>query len=653
MKNRVSSLRAETALCGRALALLHAPFSSVDPRPPVFLLLAALAGALGTLTAVPMPAMAQSAAPALPETVVTATRVSQPLSDLLADVSVIDRQTIERAGVSGVADLLARLPGIEIARNGGMGTVSSVYLRGAESRFTAVYVDGARVDSQATGGALWEQIPLSQIDRIEVLRGPAAAVYGSDAIGGVIQLFTRKGDGKAAPYVGIGLGNFNTRRIEAGISGSAGEERAFDYSLGVAHDESNGFDSQVGPGHNPDRDSYRSTSGHAKLGLQITPDQRVDATLLASKMNSGYDAFDYSPRAPVDDRNLNRLQTAGVAWSSQWTKAYSTKLSVTDSTSRYESSPSHYLTQTQLRGYLFQNEYRIGAHLFTAALERREDKLYNPALDAFSTTIERDRSQDGVALGYGYHSGPHTVQVNLRHDRDSEFGGYDTGSVAYGFAITPQWRVTASAGTAFRAPTLYQRFSAYGTADLQPEDSRNVEAGLHYAQGASSAGLVVYRNRVNNLIAFDYNAKGCASFFGCYANTERAVYEGITLSGAHRIGDVTLRGSLDLQDPRDLDSGKQLAQRARRHATLGADWRVGSWTVGAEVQLSGKRYANAANTQVLPGYGVVNLSASTPMARDFTLVARVDNLADKEYQLVRGYATLGRSVYVGLKWAPR
>ena len=175
-------------------------------------------------------------APQLAETVVTATRSEQPLSDLVADVSIVDRETIESSGATGVADVLARLPGVEITRNGGIGNSSSVYLRGAESRFTAVYIDGVRVDSQSTGGALWEQIPLSQIERIEVLRGPAAAVYGSDAIGGVIQLFTRKGEGPAAPYVGVGLGNQGMRKIEAGVSGTAGPDGALDYTVSLIED---------------------------------------------------------------------------------------------------------------------------------------------------------------------------------------------------------------------------------------------------------------------------------------------------------------------------------------------------------------------------------------------------------------------------------
>src|SRR4051812_11372759 len=244
------------------------------------------------LLQLPLAALAQSAvgavsAPTLNETVVTANRTPQPLSELVGDVSVIDRDQIDRAGAVGVADLLARQPGIEISRTGGVGNTTSLFIRGAETRFTAVYLDGVRIDSQSTGGAGWEGIPLAQIDRIEVLRGPAAAVYGSDAIGGVIQLFTKRGEEGVHPYAGIGFGSKGLRKIEGGVSGKSG---LFDYSFGVAHEESKGFNVQPVDKRtvskdgftSPDRDGYRSTSGNLKLGLQITPDQRIDATLLQS-----------------------------------------------------------------------------------------------------------------------------------------------------------------------------------------------------------------------------------------------------------------------------------------------------------------------------------------------------------------------------------
>lgn len=575
--------------------------------------------------------------PSLAETVVAASRSPQPLADLVADVSIVDRETIESSGAAGLADLLARLPGIEFSRNGGPGSSTSVFLRGADTRFTAVYIDGVRIDSQATGGAPWEGIPLGLIDRIEVLRGPAGAVYGSDALAGVVQIFTKRGESGVAPFVSLGLGSHRTSKLQAGVSGASG---ALDYALGLAHEDSQGFNARPIASQNPDRDGLRSTGGHARVGLQLDAVHRLEGTLMANHSNSGFDNG-----LGNDDRSLNTMHALGLNWLAQWSSAYKTRLSITDSRVEYEMRPMPYLSDTRLRGYLFQNEWRQGPHLVSAALERREDRLQN-------TPIDRARSQDALALGYGFNAHGHTVQINVRHDSDSEFGGKSTGSAAYGYAITPQWRATASVGTAFRAPTLYQRFSEYGLATLRPESSRNAEVALRYTQDATSVSATLFRNRVHDLISFA-GAGTCASPYGCFANTARAEYKGVTFAGTHRLGSIQLHGSLDLQRPRDLDTGKQLARRARHHATLGADTRVDAWTIGAQVQASGRRFDNAANTTELDSYTLVNLYASTRFARDYTLLVRVDNLADKDYQLARNYATAGRSFYVGLKWAPQ
>ncbi len=581
-------------------------------------------------------------APSMNEVVVTATRVAQPLTDVLADVSIVDRQTIEQSGATGLADVLARLPGIEISRNGGPATTTSVFLRGAETRFTAVYVDGVRVDSQAgSGGATWEAIPLSLIDRVEVLRGPAAAVYGSDAVAGVIQIFTKRGEAGVAPYVGVGAGSNRTWRTEAGVSGAAG---AVDYALGATREGSRGFDATTKAGHNLDRDGYHHSAFNGRLGWQLGAAHRLEGTLLHNESNSGYDT------SADDDRSRHRLQALGLHWHAQWSERYKMRLSVTDSKDRYETTPSPYLTNTHLRGYLLHNEWRFGTHQFTAALERREDHLANAPVD-------RSRSQNALALGYGLHQGAHTLQLNARHDRDSEFGDKSTGSAAYGYEFAPQWRATASVGTAFRAPSLYQRFSMYGDATLTPETSRNVELGVKWLQGASSFSATVYRNDVRNLITYVSGPGPCPGgsgpYPGCYSSVGKARYQGVTLAGAHQLGSVRLHGSIDLQNPENLDTGKQLARRAKQHATLGAQTRLAQWTVGAEAQLSGRRFDDAANKNVLGGYTLVNLHASTRVARDWQVLARIDNLADKQYEVARTYATPGRSVFVGLKWAPQ
>jgi vitamin B12 transporter len=611
------------------------------PCRPAALPLAISCALSGTLAAQAQPLLesttvAQLAAPALAETVVTATRAAQPLADVLADVTVLGDEQIRRSGAVNIADLLARQPGLELSRNGGPGTTTSLFMRGADNRFTAVYIDGIRVDTQSTGGAPWEGIALGQVERIEIVRGPAAAVYGSDAIAGVVQIFTRKGDGPFAPYAGVGLGSQGTKKLEAGFSGKSG---AVDYALGAARDLSHGFDSR--PGTNPDRDGWRNSSASGRVGLQINGAHRVEASGTHSDMRAQYDGF----TPGLNDVGHNRLATLGAAWNAQWTKHYSTRLSVSESRQRYETTPSPYRTETTLRNVLLQNEWRQGPHLVTAALERRGDQLVNQPID-------RSRHQDAIALGYGHAHGAHTVQLNVRHDRDSEFGGHANGSAAYGYAFAPGWRVTAAAGTAFRVPTLYQRFSQYGQPALQPEKSRNVEIGLHWSQGASRFGVTAYRNQVRNLITFGA-AGPCGDAFGCYDNTGRALLQGVTLAGAHRLGGVNLSGSLDLQNPKDDVTGKVLARRAKRILKLAADTRVGDWTLGAEWQASSRRWDNAANTNVLAGYGVVNLYASATIARDWSVLARIDNVGDRDYRIARGYATAGRTFFVGLRWSPR
>ncbi|MCE1250842.1 MAG: TonB-dependent receptor [Comamonadaceae bacterium] len=599
--------------------------------------------ALALAAAAACTAQAQNTAPALPETVVAATRTAQPLTDVVADVSIVDRDTIERSGATGLSDVLARLPGIEMGRSGGQGGNTSLFVRGAEQRFTAVYIDGVRVDSQAgSGGTTWEAIPLEQIERIEVLRGPAAAVYGSDAVAGVIQIFTKKGELGVAPYVGVGAGSYGTYRAQAGVSGASG---AVDYALGLARENSKGFNAKKDG--NPDRDDYHATSASGRLGWQLNKEHRLEGNFLYNDTDGGYDVS-----KTADDRSLHRLQTLGLNWQAQWSSNYSTRLAVTDSRDRYETRPSPYITDTRQRGYLFFNELRLGVHQLTAALERREDELTNMGLDSSPS----NRAQNALALGYGLRQGAHTLQLNARHDQDSEFGGKTTGSAAYAYEFVKNWRATASAGTAFKAPTLYQRFSLYGDDSLRPETSRNVELGLKWAEGANHFSATLYRNNVSNLIDWLYGSGTCAGNAspggGCYANVGKARYQGLTLAGAYRLGSVNLRGSLDLQNPQNLDTGKQLGRRAKQHGVLGADTLVAGWTLGAEAQASGRRYDTNANTTELGGYTLLNLYASTRLARDYQVIVRLDNLADKNYELARNYATAGRTFFVGLKWAP-
>ncbi len=614
-------------------------------RPPGSVLGVGRAAAVAAAAAclAPLPILAQPLSGAeLEPVVVTANRTPQPLSSVLADISVVDRETIERSGAVGIGDVLARLPGIEMSRSGGPGSATSVFIRGSESRHAAVYLDGVRLDSQTTGGAVWEQIPLDRIERIEVLRGPAAAVYGSDAVAGVVQLFTRRGAGPARPTAAATVGSYGTAVVEAGVSGSAD---ALDYALSASHGRSDGFDSRIATGANPDADGWRRSAVQARAGVGLNEVHRVDASLLASDLRSQYDGF----TPGLDDVGLHRLRTGSLGWEGRWTESATTRLQLGRTESRYETRPSVYRTDTTLGNATLLHDQRIGPNLLTATLERREDELANPGIGAVAT-LEGRRHQDAIGLGWRGDFGDHGVQAHVRRDRDSEFGGKSTGSLAWGWAFLPQWRVTAAAATSFRVPTLYQRFSQYGNASLVPENGRNVELGLRWAAGGSEASLNAWRNRLTDLIAFGATGP-CTDPSGCYVNVGRARLEGVTLAGRTAVGAATLHGSLDWHDPRNTATDKLLQRRARRLATFGAETLLSGWTLGAEVQAAGARFDDAANTRRLGGYALVDVFVSTLLAPGLTLQGRIDNVADKTYELARTYATAGRNAQVALRWA--
>lgn len=608
------------------------------------------------------PAAQTVVAPQLKEMVVSATRSAQPIGDVVADVTVIDRETIERAGPVGLADILVRVPGIQITRNGGTGANTSVFVRGGESRHTPVFIDGVRVESQATaGGASWSNIPLSLIDRIEVLRGPSSAIYGSDAVAGVIQIFTKRGEGPFSPSVSVGYGSYNTSRVELAASGSAG---AFDYALGLSQSQSDGFNARTIAGQNPDADGYKSLGANAKLGLQVNTDHRIEANLMQSHTDSQYDG------GPTRDyRRIADLQTLGLQWEAKWSDRYSTKLALTQGTDSGEeglngSTPQISYDKSTISTLLFQNEYRLGAHLLSAALESRRDvfRLVGSAvIPGGASVLNKNRSLDGVSLGYGWSGGAHTVQLNARHDRDSEFGGKTTGSAAYAFALTPEWKVSASAGTSFRVPTLYQRFSIYGTSTLKPESGRSVEAALKYSQGTSQYGITVYRNRLTNLLSFVTGNGPCVNGGpptvlanrGCYANTAQAQYTGLTLTASETVGNVRIHGSLDLQNPKNRITNRTLQRRSRQYGTLGAEMPLGGWQLATDLVMASHAFDSETSNVVLPGYSVMNLSATTALSPDWKLVAKLENLTDKIYQTANTYATARRNLYVGVTWAPR
>lgn len=587
-----------------------------------------------------LPAVSALAAD-MDEVVVSATRYEQKIGEVLADVTVIDRETIERSGAASIEDVLAKVPSIQITRTGGAGSTTELFLRGANKQHTAVYIDGIRIDAQnGSGGAQWESIVIDSIERIEIMRGAAGAIYGSDAMAGAIQIFTQRGEGNFRPYLSTGVGTHNTKKSTGGFSGSHG---IWDYALGLSYAESNGFDSQPA-GVNNDKDGYLRKSANARLGLQLNEAQRLDVTAMTSDSKAGYDN-----RAENEDWAIRNLDAYGLQWESQWSEKFKTHVAVSESRTVYETiAKSPFLAKTELRNYLVNNELRTDVGVFTLTAERREDRLHNSGLESG----QRSRQQNAVGLGYGGSWHAHSVQMNLRHDSDSDFGGKTTATVAYGWAFAKNWKATASAGTGFRVPTLIQRFGANGDVSLKPEESLNTEVGVRWSEGGRALSVTAYRNKVDNLVAFK-SGQGSCKATGCYLNVDEAQLEGINFAGNWRTGSVNWHASVDFQNPRNTQTGHLLQRRSQRYATLGADTNLAGWNLGAEVQAASRRFDKEGGEKNLAGYALWNLSASRELGKDLVLTARFDNVLDRDYVLANGYATAGRTVWVGLKWTPQ
>lgn len=574
---------------------------------------------------------------------VTATRSMQPIAELLADITVIGADEIARGGVQSLPEFLQRQPGVEIVQNGGPGAVSGIFLRGANRGQTLVLVDGVRIASSSAGATSLEAIPLDQIERIEILRGPASGLYGADAIGGVVQVFTRRGAGAVSGNASAGYGTDRTWNANGGLAGSRGPAQ---FAVQVAAKGSNGFNAIADPAsflYNPDPDGYSNRSVSASAGFTVAPEQELSAQYFRSRLDN---QFDGSP--DFDDRTITIAQTWQVASRNRLATFWVSRLSAGEGVddSRTQTAYGTFPFKTTQRQYAWQNELALPAGTLTAGYERREERVATDA--GFATTTRNTDSLFGV---YQLRVDAHALQANLRRDDASQYGGKTTGAIAYGYRFAAGARATVGYSTGFKAPSFndlyYPNFS---NPDLVPETSENIEAGAHWngtiGGAAVEARAVAYRNRVSQLIVFQ-----CDANFVCVPrNVDRATLEGVTLGfEARDEAGIALSASLDLQSPEDDRTGNLLPRRARRHGAVGVRYPCGPVRLGADLVASSLRYDDPANRVRMGGYGIVNLTAEWTLAQGWTLFARADNVFDRNYELAAGYATGGATVFGGVR----
>ncbi len=576
--------------------------------------------------------------------VVTPTRVAESSRAVIGDITVISAEQIAAAGQTTLVELLQSQPGLEVTQQGGAGTLASVRIRGGNSGHTLVLVDGLRVGSATVGTTPLENIALDQVERIEILRGPASSLYGADAVAGVIQIFTQQGRGAPRLSASLGGGSYGLVQGQASYGGQAG---ATQFSLGAGYSRTDGGVSAARPGtwgYNPDDDGDEKRSAHLNVEHAINERHRVGLGGMVNRDDVEYDA------GTADDVARNDVNSVSAWWKGRLTDTWTSELRAglgQNHTENFSLGASTGRFDTDQLQYLWQNDFALAIGHLTASLERNEQKV-----DASTVAYARTRrSVNAGQLGYLGRWAAHTVQASLRRDEYSDFGGHTTGTAAYAYAFTAAWRASASYGTSFKAPTfndMYWPVTPFyqGNPDLQPERGKNFELGLRYQEGADALGLTAYRNRVEDLIVYDW-------LTSTMQNVDRATLEGVTLAGGTELAGVRVQASIDWQHPTDDATGNVLVYRARRHGTLDVSKTLGRWELGTTLVASSSRYIDAANAQSLPGYARLDMHAHYRINPEWRVLLRANNVLDADYQLFAGYNTPGVNGLLALEYQAR
>ena len=591
----------------------------------------------------------------LEDVIVTAARIPQTRESVIGDVTVIDAEEIQRAGQSTFVELLQTQPGVEISSNGGLGSNSSVFLRGTNANQVVVLVDGLRVSSITDGRTNFGNIPLSQIERIEILRGPASSLYGQDAVGGVIQIFTKRGDSTPRFHAAAGYGSYNTKSADAGFNARTNDVK---FSMNASSLTTDGFSAlHIKNDARNDRDGYRNLSVNGAISYLFTDNNEIGLQFFNSDGHAKYDNEynDFSNFADYTQSTIGVFSNNQIA--ENWKSIVRISNGIDENNNQTSASSSNKVKSEQ-RQYSWQNDFSLPVGTLTALAERLEQKLTSN-----TAYLEKQRNSSGVFLGYLANFEKHSVQGNIRRDDSSQYGTHVTKGLGYGYQLNNNWRTTASYGTAFKAPTFndiyYPPYYDEGypgacncwvpqnNPNLKPERSENFEAGLKYASESQTASITIYRNRIKDFIALDTN------YLPANYN---ATIKGASLTASQSWDGWLLKGSMDIQSPKNTDDDKLLIRRARQHETLNLSKSWGDWRFDSEIIASSDRYNDAANEKRMAGYALLNLSAHYKIDNSWSAQAKLNNVLDKDYALSLSnydgtpYNTPGANIFISLVW---
>jgi len=578
---------------------------------------------------------------------ITASRFAETADETLAPVTVITREEIEDQQATTVEEVLRTVPGVVLSNNGGVGKATSLFLRGTDPNHVLVLIDGVKVGSATLGTTPFQHLPLDQVEKIEVVRGPRSSLYGSEAIGGVIQIFTRKGAKDARPRFSVGAGSHNTYQGDIGVSGGA--ENAW-YSLGASAYSTDGFNACPGPGGcftvEPDDDGYDNQSVSLRGGVSLSDTLDIEGNFFHSDSETEFDGNAQNESETV-------TQTASAKATLQVSGRWRSSLLVSESKDQSDNfkdgvySSTFNTTREQVN---WQNNFRLGnGARMVAGVDYLHDQV-----DGTTDYAVDSRDNTGVFALLRTEVYANDLELSLRNDDNEQFGNHATGSIAWGRNFGGGTRITASYGTAFSAPTFNNLYwpaggCCVGNPNLKPEQSRSFDFGVSKTRGNSKVSVNVFRTEIDNLVALTDD-------FSTYINIDKAEITGIETSASTRAGAWDMNANVTVQDPKNAGGGANDGKQLRRRPKLLMNWdiarRIGRLALGAELHARGRTFVDAANTRTTSGFAVLNLRGEVALRKNWRLLLKINNALDKEYETVEFYPQDGRNFLATLRYTP-
>lgn len=570
--------------------------------------------------------------------IVTASRTAQTVDEALAPVIVIDREEIENSQAVDVAELLRFHAGLDIARTGGAGSQTSLFTRGTESDHTLILIDGVKFNPGTTGGAAIQNVNPEMIERIEIVKGPRSTLYGSEAIGGVINIITRRGKTKGThANASMALGENSTRKFSANVAHGS---KVFRAGLGFAVNNTGGFparrSSTVGDNEN------RNTSINTYFGVALNNGLDVELSHWQSSGNNSY----LNSSLALRDQDFTNSVTA-LTFKADPSDIWSTTLKLSRLEDDLDQSQNSNTSRTVRNVLDWQNDIELNQHhLVTAGISLSSEDTTSVGFSTYNenTHVNAIFIQDNIQYGN------HQLLVAARNTDHDDFGNHATWNLEYGYQATAKLRLLAGIGTAFHAPTGNDRFGSGGKIDLNPETSRNIELGLRYKMNQHhSASASLFDNKIKDLITFPAPAFTAE-------NVQEARIKGLELGYKFTKGPWQARAEAIFQDPKNESNDTLLLRRAKRSLTASVAYTHDSYRIGADILASGDREDFDAFTfsrKDLDAYTTVNLNASYTLDKDWRIQARIENLFNEAYDLVDDYATPGRTALLELRYSPK